>query len=301
MRRQSVQRITATVTHDVLSNGERTSRAGSSTWPIVVMVASLALLGLLFFSLGRPTVRTFAPLTTGKQSPPIIIYCAASNKGVVEAIRQDYELEFGTEVLVQFGASQTLLASIEVSKSGDLYLPADDSFLKSARERGLIADEFPLADMGAVVAVKKGNPLNISTLADLLHREVRVAQGSTEATAIGKVTKATLSETGQWEALEQNTTAFKTTVNEVANDVKVGGVDAGIVYGPVLHDYDTLEGVAIPELAPIKSRVVVATLNCSRQPKEALHFARYLSAREKGLVRYREYGFDTVEGRPWSE
>jgi ABC-type molybdate transport system substrate-binding protein len=69
----------------------------------------------------------------------------------------------------------------------------------------------------------------------------------------------------------------------------------------VLHDYETLESVSIPELASIQSRVAVSLLKSSRRPQAAVHFARYLSARDKGLLRYREFGFEPVEGDTWSE
>jgi len=277
-------------------------RRGASSWPVLVVIATLVILGLLIASLvERPSSPVANQTGASSAEQSLMIYCAASNREVMEAVRADYEQDFGIPVQVQYGASQTLLASLEVSKSGDLYLPADDSFLGRARERDLIDDDFALADMKAVVAVPKGNPKQIAKLDDLLRDKIRVAQGSSEATAIGKVTKAALEATGKWEALEQHTAVFKTTVNEVANDVKLGAVDAGIVYGPVLHDYDTLEGLSISELASIQSRVAVALLKSSTRPQAAVRFARYLSAQDKGLVRYREFGFDPVEGDPWSE
>lgn len=276
------------------------NRRGSVAWPVVAMIGSLAILGLLLFSLRERQAQPGGGdgASTGQ---PLVVYCAASNRGVMEAIRQDYEKEFGRQVQIQYGASQSLLASLEVSKTGDLYLPADDSFLSIARSRDLVDDEFQLADMRVVVAVPRGNPLGIKTLADLLRDNVRLAQGNVEATAIGKLTRQVLTETGQWDALQQHTTVFKTTVNEVANDVKIGAVDAGIAYGPVLHDYKSLEGVVIPELSSINSRVAVALLKSSTSPRQALHFARYLSARDKGLVRYREFGFQPVDSDSWSE
>ncbi len=278
------------------------NRRGSVSWPVVAMIGSLAILGLLLFSLReRPAQLSVSVSGASPAVQPLVVYCAASNRAVMEAIRHDYENEFGRPVQIQYGASQSLLASLEVSKTGDLYLPADDSFLSIARSRDLIDDELQLADMRAVVAVPQGNPLGIKTLADLLRDNVRLAQGSFEGTAIGKLTRLTLTETGQWDALQQHTTVFKTTVNEVANDVKIGAVDAGIVYGPVLHDYATLEGVSIPELSTINSRVAIALLKSSTAPRQALHFARYLSASDKGLVRYREFGFQPVESDPWSE
>lgn len=264
------------------------------------MLTSLVLLGGLAASL----VRSPRPVGETQQSLPLVIYCAASNKSVLEAIRSDYERDYKTSVQVQYGPSQTLLASLEVSGTGDLYLPADDSYLALARERKLLAGEssvFPLAKMQAVVAVPKGNPKRIVSLDDLHREDIRVAQASVEAAAIGKLTREALRTSGQWDKLSARTTVFKTTVNEVANDVKVGAVDAGIVFDAVLHDYDTLEAVLLPELKPVQARIAAAILKSSRHPKQALHFARYLSSRDKGLLKYREFGFEPVDGDSWTE
>lgn len=285
-------------------------RHGGVSWPLVIIVGSLVLLVGLFALLSprkfSPTVPTSAASTGNKVAvstavAPLVVYCAASNRAVMEAVRKDYEAECGVEVQVQYGASQSLLASIEVTKTGDLYLPADDSFLAAARKRQLIDAEFPLAEMHAVVAVPKGNPRGIKKLDDLLQEGMRLAQGNTESTAIGVVTRQVFTAVGQWNGLEKNTTVFKTTVNDVANDVKVGAVDAGIVYDAVLHTYDALEGVAIPELSGVTSKVIAGTLSCSSQPYQARRFARYLSARDKGLKRYAEFGFRAVEGDPWAD
>ena len=264
---------------------------------MLVMGASLVALGILIASM-LPRGQSQSGAATGQ---PLMIYCAASNKSVMEAIRGDYEKAYGTKLQIHYGASQTLLASLEVSKSGDLYLPADDSYLDIARKRKLLTDELPLAEMRAVVAVAKGNPKNIRTLADLERKEVRLAQANPEAAAIGKLTRKALSDLGNWDAIDAHTTVYKTTVNEVANDVKVGSVDAGIVYDAVLHDYPTLESIELPELSGAKAQVAVAVLKSSAHPQQAAHLARYLAANDKGLARYREFGFQTVAGDAWSE
>jgi molybdate transport system substrate-binding protein len=276
------------------------SRRGSVHWQILAVLASLVLLGALSASLlGR---RSSAPVgSADKDNEPLVVYCAASNKSVVEAIRADYEKEFGTPLQIQYGASQTLLAALEVAGSGDLFLPADDSYLKLARDRNLLADEFPLARMQAVVAVPKGNPKQIKTLADLLTGDNRIAQANPDAAAIGKMTRDALMASGDWEKLHGKTTVYKTTVNEVASDVKVGAVDCGIVFDAVLHDYDTLEAVAIPELTAAQANIAAAIVKTSKQPQQALHLARYLAAQDKGLARYKEFGFQPIAGDAWTE
>jgi molybdenum ABC transporter molybdate-binding protein len=274
-------------------------RRAAIHWQLLAVVASLALLGLL--SAGLMARRDSPTARQAADQEPLVVYCAASNKSVIEAIRADYEKEIGTPLEIQFGASQSLLAALEVAGTGDVYLPADDSYLQVARERGLIADEFPLARMQAVVAVPKGNPKQIKTLADLLKGDVKVAQANPDAAAIGKLTRETLSASGVWKKLHAQTAVYKTTVNEVANDVKVGASDAGIVWDAVLHDYDTLEAVAIPELATAQANIAAAVVKKSQHRQSALQFARYLSASDKGMVRYKQYGFRPVGGDAWNE
>lgn len=274
-------------------------RRAAIHWQILAVVASLVLLGML--SAGLLALRGSSSLKQAEGHEPLVVYCAASNKSVVEAIRADYEKEFGTPLEMQYGASQSLLAALEIAGAGDLYLPADDSYLKIARDRGLIGDEFPLARMQAVVAVPKGNPKKIKTLADLLTGDIKLSQANPDAAAIGKLTRQTLTASGDWDKLHIRTTVYKTTVNEVANDVKVGASDAGIVWDAVLHDYDTLEAVAIPELATAQANVAAAVVKNSKHSQSALQFARYLSAADKGLVRYKEFGFQPVAGDAWSE
>jgi molybdenum ABC transporter molybdate-binding protein len=267
----------------------------------LAILASLALLGVLVASLfvsGPPAAAT----GDGRTPPePLVVYCAASNKAVIESIRADYEQQYKTPLQIQYGPSQTLLASIHVSGTGDLYLPADDSYLDMAREKNLVAEQFPLATMQPVAAVAKGNPKQIKGLADLVREDVRLSQASPESTAIGKLTRAALTASNQWDKLHARTTVYKTSVTEVANDVKVGSVDVGIVYDVVLHDYPTLEAIPIPELSAAQAKVAVAVLAGSRQPRQALHLARYIASRDQGLERYKEFGFQTVAGDAWSE
>lgn len=270
--------------------------------PAVVMIASIAILGLLGVILMQNDRRG---LPTGQESggsvEPVMLYCAASNRGVIEDIRANYETEYGRSVQIQYGSSQLLLSSLEVSRTGDLFLPADDSYIDLAREQGLIDEVLPLAVMQAVIAVPRGNPKQIHTLADLLRDDVRFVQASPDSAAIGKVTRDLLSKTGNWKALEAATIAFRSTITDVANDITVGAADAGVVYSAVLFDFPQLEAIAVPELAPAASRIMIAVARSTRQAPAALHFARYVAARNRGLVHYEERGFIPEAGDVWED
>lgn len=261
-----------------------------------IMIGSLIALAAMFLMMSRDQSRQASGARTS-----VMLFCAASNRGVMEDVLADYVQEFDREIDIQYGGSQTLLSSMEVSGSGDLYLPADDSFLDLALEKGLIAEVLTIAKMQGGIAVAKGNPKSIKSLDDLLRDGVRTVQASPDATAIGKLTRSILQESNRWNDLDKATAAYRTTVTEAANDVLVGAADAAIVYDAVLHTYPNLEFVEIPELERASSQISVGVIQTTKQSQAALHFARYISARDRGLKHYANHGFRVSGGDKWSE
>jgi molybdate transport system substrate-binding protein len=239
--------------------------------------------------------------TVEKGDEPLTMYCAASNRAVIDAICKAYEKEYGRQIQLEYGPSQTLLSKIEVSQSSDLYLPADDSYLTIGRQKKLIEEIIPLAKMRATIAVKKGNPKSIRSFEDLTRKDIRLVQASPDASAIGKLVRAVLTESNLWGKLDKATTAYVTAVTDVANDVAVGAADAGIVYDAVLHPFPSLEAVDIFELETIVSQVSVGVVINTKRPRSALHFARYLAAHDRGGRIYQEHGFTGNAGDTWND
>src|SRR5262249_42334934 len=157
-------------------------------------------------------------------------------------------------------------------RRGDLYLPADDSYIQLARAKGLLAETLPLARMKPVLAVAKGNPKKIASLDDLLKPGVRLAQANPDAAAIGKVTRDAPSRRGRWDAVKDHTTVFKPTVTDVANDIQLGTVDAGFVWDVTMRQVPGVEAVHLPQLDGITSLISVGVLTSGEQPTAALRF-----------------------------
>ena len=278
-------------------------RSGQLLLVVVAVVVSLVAILSLGWLLLTPTNR----LGNGKRervseaTQPVVLFCAASNRSVMEAILADYKTETGREVVVQYGPSQALLASLAVSGAADLFLPADDSYLDKARDQGLVEAVFPLAEMAAVVAVRRGNPLAIETLDDLCTESLRLSMANPDAAAIGMVTRRLLTASGEWNRLAAAVDAFTTTVGEVATAVKIGAADAGIVYDAVLYDYPDLEGVAISSLDGLRSQVAMGVVSTTTRPQAAFHLARYIAAADRGLLQYAEHDFTPLGGDVWDE
>ncbi|MCO6455344.1 MAG: molybdate ABC transporter substrate-binding protein [Pirellulaceae bacterium] len=234
----------------------------------------------------------------------LLVYCAAGMRYAMDDIARAYRDETGRGVQLTYGGSNTLLNQLEVSRTGDLYLAADDSYLRLAREKGLAVESVPLARLRPVIIVRKQNPRRIETLADLWRDDVKVALASPDAAAVGQLVKQLLEPAGLWEKLERQVTrqgVFQATVNEVANDVQLGSVDAGVVWDSTVAQYPELEAVRVPELDAGQSLIQIMVLDSARDPTAALHFARFAGARDKGLTIFRKVGFDVVEGDVWAE
>jgi molybdenum ABC transporter molybdate-binding protein len=290
------------------------------------MAASVALIGVLIFLLFGTTEMSCNHSTVasggngaaegqgnkrdsqdGQATDGLFVYCAAGMRYPMEKIKADYEQEFGSrgvKIQLQYNGSNTLLSQLEVSKTGDLYLAADDSYIHMAREKGLVVESIPIAKMRPVIAVQRNNEKKISSVDDLLHAEVRVALADPGAAAVGKKTKRLLSASGQWGNLEKHATSngvFKPTVNDVANAVKLGSVDAGIIWDSTAAQYPELKAIQVPELDAGTATVEIGVVSTCKSPTAALHFARYVTARDRGQESFGEMGWELVDGDLWAD
>jgi len=238
----------------------------------------------------------------GADDGSIFLHCAAGIKPPVQATIDRYAREYGVRVTTNFGGSGTLLSSIQAAKRGDLYLAADRSYTDIARQKGLLRETIPLASMKAVIAVKRGNPKGIETIDDLLKPGVKFAIANPEAASVGKLTRKVLTATGQWDAIFRKKTVTQPTVNEIMNSVKVGAVDAAIIWDALVRQHsDELEMVSVPAFDKAVKTIHIGVLKTCRNPAAALRFCRFLQAPEKGGLAFARNGFASIDGDPWAE
>jgi len=242
-----------------------------------------------------------SPGSSGGTAPKsLLVFCAAGIKPPVAAVAREYEQAFGVGVQLQYGGSGTLLSNLRVTDTGDLFLAADESYMKAAREFGLLAETIPLARQRPVIAVAKGNPKHIRTLEDLNQPGVRVAMANPDAASIGRTVRDCLQRAGQWAEFAKRVTVFKPTVNDVANDVKIGSVDAGLVWDATARQYPELEFVTVPLLDQGVETITIGVLKRSTQPTAALRFARYLGASDKGQKQFAKFYYEPMDGDEWA-
>jgi len=282
----------------------RSAGFSRSPWLIlgVTAVAVAILLLLLLWNPGRKS--------SPEDGGPITVYCAAGMRLPVNAVIARYEKECGRKVIPQYGGSGKLLSTLRVEKESplaDLYLAADESYLEEARRQGLVAETIPVARLRPVIAVPGDSGKNIRSARDLLREDVKVALASPEFAAIGRIGQKLLEKAGIWNKIQEGSqglrgaVSFVGTVTEVANNLKLGTVDAGIVWDATVKQYPRLKVVEDPILKEGIQAVTIGVVSSTRRPTAALRFARYLTARDRGLQEFQRLGWEIVEGDVWEE
>ena len=225
---------------------------------------------------------------------PLVVLAAPTVRLPLELVAADYAGRTGRRVELRFGASEDILTKVRfpsAAEPADVFIPADDSYVRQARELELVAESVPLARVRAVLLLSRENRRGIARWDDLLQDGVRVAVPNPGA-AVGKLAREHLVRTGKWLELERRVVDTGT-VTEAANATKAGSVDAAVVWdvvaaGPAFRDQPALR---VPELEGVTGQIEVAVLRQSRDASAAAEFARYATDPDRGGARFRVAGF----------
>ena len=236
----------------------------------------------------------------GPGSEDLLFHCAAGLRKPMSEIARQYQEEFGVKVNLQFGGSGALASQLELA-GGDLYLPADQSYIDSAREKGLMKEAIPVALLTAGLVVPKGNPRGLTTLSDLGKEGLKISLAERSA-SVGRFTWKVLEEEGLLARVNPNVVVTKPTVNAIVEDVATGAVDVSLAWDAVAKNFSEVEWLAVPEFLKRAKRASIGVLTSSKDAKRALHFARYVTARDRGRKVFQEMGFMVPdEGDKWSD
>ncbi len=248
-----------------------------------IVLALLLLLGICGWLLIRDD------RTEGLGDAPLLVHCAAGLRIPVSEIAAAYEEEFGIPVRLQFGGSGALESQLEIA-GGDLYLPADISYIESTRAKGLLRESIPVATFTAGIVVPKGNPQNLRSLEDLARPGLKLSLADPSA-AVGKFTWSVLEKSGHLPQIKPNVVVTKPTVNNIVEDVATGAVDATLAWDAVVNSFPDLDWIPVPEFSSRPKINTIGVLTASSQPTRALHFARFLSSRDRGQAIFAKAGF----------
>lgn len=242
------------------------------------------------------------PLAVGCGGPneetTLLLYSGAGIRPPVEEIADAFGRRHDVTVECDFAGSEILLARIKLSGAGDVYMPGDVHYIEQAEQEGLIAGSDTACYFIPVILVQKGNPKNINSLSDLTRPDIRVGLGDPEACAIGrKAAKIFAKNDISEEELAENVEFRALTVNDLGDKVKLGSLDAVIVWDAVAAYYaDSTDVVTIPPEKNVISTVPVAVLNSSENPVLANKLRAFITSEEgRAIFKKHHYSLSLPE------
>ena len=226
------------------------------------------------------------------EKPKMLLYCGAGIRPAAAELADEFEKQHGMLVECDYAGSEVLLGRIKLSGRGDLYMPGDVFYVDQADEQKLIAGRKTACYFVPVILVQKDNPKNIQTLADLTEPGIELGLGNPEACAIGRKAKKIFAKNNiAMEDLKDNLKFESATVNELGNHIKLGKLDAVIVWDAVADYFaDESTVVPIPVEKNVISTVVVGRLTCSEHPELAEKFLEFIGS-EEGQAIFEKHHF----------
>ncbi len=269
-----------------------TRHGATAGWPAVATILALAAaMGWLAGAAGCGAGQ-------GESARPLLLYCGAGIRPAAEELVEAFSKKYGVSIESDYAGSEVLLGRIKLSERGDLYMPGDVHYIDQAAEEGFIEKRETACFFVPVILVAEGNPKGIKGLEDLTQPELRVGLGDPQACAIGRKSAKIFEKNGiDPQAIEENVVFRSLTVNELGNQVKMGMVDAAIVWDAVAGYFDEhAEVVPIPPEDNVISTVVVGSLRFSGQPELAADFVEFAGSDEaKAIFKRHQYTVELPE------
>jgi molybdate transport system substrate-binding protein len=190
----------------------------------------------------------------GEEAPPreaILVHVGGTMRPAMEEICRLFEKESGIKVEVNYNDSGALMTVIETTGKGDVCI-LHDPFPGALEKKGLVDRSYTVATLTPVIVVKKGNPKKIAGVRDLARTDVKVALTDAMYSTAGHIVDVVFKKAGVAGAMAKKEIVRARAGGEVANAVKLGAVDAAIVWDAVAFARkDALDTIAIdPRVMP---------------------------------------------------
>jgi molybdate transport system substrate-binding protein len=208
----------------------------------------------------------------------LTVFAAASLQPAFDKIASQLT---DTTVTFNYAGSQTLTAQLTQGAQADVFASADTAHMKTLQDASLVAGEPRLfAHNRLEIAVEKGNPRHIHTLADLAKPGIVVVLADPSVPA-GNYAQQALAKAG----VTVKPASLETQVTGVLNKVALGEADAGIVYVSDVTTSGKVDGVAIPDADNVVADYPIAKLKGERNPAPADEFiAQVMSPQGQAIL-----------------
>lgn len=249
---------------------------------------------LAFTGCGTETKQTAQSTTPTPEPTELNVSAALGLKEAMLDIQSAYEKSHpGTKIVYNFAAAGVLATQIENGAATDIFLSAAQKQINDLKAKGLIVEDSvkPIVGNQLVLAVPKGNPLNLTSFNDLTKPEVKhIGFGELKTMPAGQYGKECLDSLGIWNEVEPKIVMGKN-VREIVAYVETGNADAAIAFSTVVATNPKVAVAAISPTGTHKPVIFPGTIiKETKHIKQAQDFFEYLSSKEAMDI-FTKYGF----------
>ena len=203
----------------------------------------------------------------------ITVFAAASLMGTFTQLGKQFEAAHkGDTVKFSFGPSSGLSTEITSGAPADVFASASPKNMQEVVSAGDASSPQNFAKNTMEVAVPPNNPANVSSVADLAKKSVKVALCQPQVPC-GVVAADVFKNAG----ITVKPVTLQPDVKSVLTQVETGNVDAGMVYVTnVLSAGSKVKGIAIPASDNASTVYPIATIKGSKHESIAKEFVDYV-------------------------
>ena len=224
-----------------------------------------------------------------------MVFAAASLTNALEELGGQFMDETEVKVIFHFGGSNALARQILMDGPADLFISAGAQPMDLVDQTGLLREDtrVDLLTNSLVLVGPANEPDKLKSLKELKSHGARMVIADPDLAPAGYYAREALKALNLWDDLLPNL-VFATDVRTALSYVKMGNVDAGIVYRT---DIMANEGFRIISSLPRASYPTVlyaGGVTLSASPSiYAEKFLSFLTSREAYQV-YHKYGFEAL-------
>jgi molybdate transport system substrate-binding protein len=209
----------------------------------------------------------------GRLSGTVTVFAAASLTETFSQIGRDFEAANpGVTVRFNFGGSSTLATQINEGAPADVFVSASPANMQAVIDAGSATGPPTVSVRNQlVIAVPTGNPLNITSLADLADPDLKVALCAAQVPC-GAASVLALEAGG----VSMTPVTFELDVKAALSKVTLGEVDAALVYRTDAAAEDAVEGVEFPASEAAINDYPIIVLDGAPNPAAARAFVDYV-------------------------
>ena len=202
----------------------------------------------------------------------ITVFAAASLQPAFDKVGAGIKRTNNTKTTFNYAGTQTLVAQLQQGAQGDVFASADVAHMTTLQDAGMLSGPSRIfAHNKLEIAVSKGNPKHVQTLADLSRSGLVVVLADPSVPA-GKYAQQALNNAH----VTVHPASLELQVTGVLTKVALGEADAGIVYVSDVVTSGKVLGVTIPDDQNVVADYPIAILKSAANTTAAKAFVDFV-------------------------